>query len=135
MLVGIKDEFVKALATTSEIKAQEAQPICLLIGSLHITSLLEPNTIKLIIENFIPSIDHLSIESVAKLYLAISRVYNDDCFQQYEQMKSDVFEKLESSEISIDLVLTLSMPLSMDGLGSESPIWQKFKNCVIDNQN
>jgi hypothetical protein len=50
-------------------------------------------------------------------------------------MKSDVFEKLNSSEISIDLVLTLCMPLSLDGLGAESPIWQKFKNCVIDNQN
>lgn len=51
-------------------------------------------------------------------------------------MKSRVFTKVEEApEISIDLVLTLALPLSLDELTKESKVWNKFKNCVMDHQN
>ena len=80
------------------------------------------------------SFDYLTIQQVAKLYLAISRVYDNSCFQEYEQMKSRVFKKVEEApEVSIDIVLTLSLPLSLDGLEKESKVWGKFKNAVMDH--
>ena len=79
------------------------------------TGLLEPNIIKLIIENLNTSVEHLKIEDVSKLYLAISRVYKNECFQEYEQMKAKIFDKVENSELSIEMVLTLCLPMSLDG--------------------
>ena len=88
----------------------------------------------MIIMNMNTSFDYLTIQQVAKLYLAISRVYDNSCFQEYEQMKSRVFQKVEEApEVSIDIVLTLSLPLSLDGLEKESKVWEKFKNAVIDH--
>ena len=49
-------------------------------------------------------------------------------------MKSRVFQKVEEApEVSIDIVLTLSLPLSLDGLEKESKVWEKFKNAVMDH--
>ena len=132
----VKDEFIKKLTAVNEIKSLDVQSICLMIGTLQISELLEPNLIKLIIINMNNSIEHLSLQQVSKLYLAISRVYDNTCFQEYEIMKSRVFQKVEEAkEISMDDVLTLSLPLSIDGLGPESKVWTKFQNTVIDNQN
>ena len=58
----IKDEFIKKLTAVNELKSQDAQSICLLIGTLQISELLEANLIKLIIVNMNNSIEYLSLE-------------------------------------------------------------------------
>jgi hypothetical protein len=51
-------------------------------------------------------------------------------------MKHRVSQKIEEAdEITIDLALTLAMPLSVDGISKDSKVWTKLKNTIIDHQS
>ena len=55
----------------------DVEPLCLLIGSLHISESLDGQTLGVIINSFKTSVVEsvLSVSEISKLYLAISRVY------------------------------------------------------------
>jgi hypothetical protein len=46
-------------------------------------------------------------------------------------MKARVFSKAENADVNIDSVMTLCLPISIDG-GSDK-LWKKFANCIIDS--
>jgi hypothetical protein len=60
-LPEVREELIKQITKTTEVKVEHVQPLCLLIGSLHLSSLLDPNLLKVVIENFTNSIDHLTL--------------------------------------------------------------------------
>ena len=50
-------------------------------------------------------------------------------------MKSRLFEKIEAEQkLTLDVVLSMSMPLAIDGLPGDSPVWEKFRNAIYDEQ-
>ena len=53
-------------------------------------------------------------------------------------MTSLVFDKLEAlsrQDLTLQDVLTLSLPLALDGLDAKSEIWMKFRDVVFSNQS
>lgn len=59
-----------------ELEPHEIDPLCLLIGSLHVSGSLTPQHLGAIIERFSKSLKQgfLSIEQYSKLYISLSRV-------------------------------------------------------------
>lgn len=79
------------------------------------------------------------------MYLALSRVIDiytqssePAAYQNYEQMKASVFEKVASCsrrQLTLKDVLALSLPLALDGLPADSETWTKFRDVVLSHQS
>ena len=59
-----------------ELEEHDVDPICLLIGSLHVSGSLTPQLLGVMVERFSKSLQsrYLSIEQYSKLYISLSRV-------------------------------------------------------------
>jgi len=141
---------IKLEEMKERIMPEDIEPIVQLLESLEITFHLRPPQIDLLVKAFAKSCDEMYIHNISKLYLAVSRVIplylNSDqpaCFQEYELLKHNIVQKLLSVRkdplskdvVTLSDVLTLSLPMSADGISGDSPVWNLFKDIIYSNQS